>query len=148
MTPYMNATRSWGSTGYFLHWLLDKRPAEQQAPPQHKSTLDNCGQVGLNCYWSISPLSELQVPRAVAVYGNVYQKETGVLQAHSRKGIPQSSAKARGDVLPIRRQTRAMKHAPVFPHFHFQMAITKQRRRHEVCAWACLRWQNHAGGSC
>lgn len=29
-------------------------------------------------------------------------------------------------LLPMRRQTRAMKHAPIFPHFHIQMAVMKQ----------------------
>lgn len=84
----------------------------------------------VRCSWSISPLSELQAPRPVAVYGTVCQRETGVVETPSTKGSPQPSAKAQGNVWPMGRQTRAIEQAAIFTFSHPDGCY--ETRKHDV----------------
>ena len=123
-------------------WPMPNR-AVGSTPQKHFGLLWSCW---VKCCWSISPLSERQVPRAVAVYSNVYQREKGVVQA--------SSQQKRHPAALCKRQSWCIAHEKTNQSHETRFRLSPfshpdghyETRRHEVCAWVCLRWQNHAGG--
>lgn len=124
VTPCVKATRSWGSTGNFIHGLLDECPAEQQVPAQHKSVLDGCGhtaEVFLGCF----PSCRAPGPKACCSLWCCVSEGSRSGASPQHKGCPQPSALCRRGRVAHGRQPEPQNQLPS-SHFHIQMAVMKQ----------------------
>lgn len=107
-------------------WQMPNRAAGSTPAQKHSGWL---WPHWVRCSWSISPLSELQAPRPVAVYGTVSKRNRSDARP-SIKGSAQPSAKAQGNVWPMGRQTRAIEQAAIFTFSHPDGCY--ETRKHDV----------------
>lgn len=114
--------------------LLDKCPTEQQFHPSTKAIWMIVITLG-KAFLEYSPLSELLAPRPVAVHGTVSSERNGSGASSQHKRQRSALCKAQGDMWPMRRQTRAMEQAPIFPVSHPDGCY--ETRKHDVPESVC-----------
>lgn len=125
MTPCVEATSSWWSTGNFIHGLLDKGPTGQQVPPQHKSILDDCDHTG----WGVPGVFPLfQSYRHQGLLQSVAlcaKEKQQWCKRPAQKAALSPLQKPKATFGPWEDKPEPWNKLPS-SHFHIQMAVMKQ----------------------